>query len=161
MFKLYKREQDGTVSAYHEVWAEPQNRRLVEHWGQLGEKGQTRTHRVKFFGSLEKQVDGLLSVPRQAGYGELDVSDHSVLLVEYAIDGDGTEDDVEKRHELEDLLNETLGWTGLGYCDGGSIGSGTMEAICFVVDVDQAKSVISDALEDTPFEDYSRIYQED
>lgn len=50
-----------------------------------------------------------------------------VLLVEYVVEGMGAEADLEKRHELEDILNESLGWSGLGHCDGGSIGSGTME----------------------------------
>lgn len=42
--------------------------------------------------------------------------------------------DLKKRTRLEDHLNELLGWTGLGHCDGGSIGSGTLEACCLVVD---------------------------
>lgn len=161
MIKLYKREPGGAVSAYHEVWAEPRNRRLIEHWGPLGEKGETRAHRAKILRPLEAQFDDLLAAPRQAGYAEVDIEDHSVLLVEYAVDGFGTEDDLEKRHALEDLLHEVLGWTGLGECDGGSIGSNTMEAACFVVDFPLAKAVIAEALQDTPFADYSRIYREE
>ncbi len=57
-------------------------------------------------------------------------------------------------------MNETLGWSGLGHCDGGSIGSGTMEVCCFVVDFDIAKSVIEADLKSTEFDDYSRIYDE-
>jgi hypothetical protein len=63
-------------------------------------------------------------------------------------------------HELEDRMNETLGWTGLGNCDGGSIGSGTMEVCCFVVDFKIAKHVIEEDLKNTRFADYSRIYDE-
>jgi len=57
-------------------------------------------------------------------------------------------------------MNETLGWTGLGACDGGSIGSGSMEVCCFVVDFNAAKQVIEADLEGTEFGDYSRIYDE-
>lgn len=57
-------------------------------------------------------------------------------------------------------MNETLGWTALGVCDGGSIGSGTMEACCFVVDFDTAKRVIVADLEHTGFSDFNRIYNE-
>jgi hypothetical protein len=57
-------------------------------------------------------------------------------------------------------MNEVLGWTGLGHCDGGSIGSGTMEVCCMVVDVDIATRVIESDLKNTEFEDYSRIYEE-
>jgi hypothetical protein len=69
------------------------------------------------------------------------MDDHDILLVEYPIDGMGTGDDLKKRHRLEDRMNETLGWTGLGMCDGGSIGSGSMEVCNYVVDFEVAKAV--------------------
>jgi hypothetical protein len=82
------------------------------------------------------------------------------LLVEYPVDGMGNAKDVDKRHRLEDKLNEVLGWTGLGHCDGGSIGSGTMEACCYVADFEVAAAVIRKALIGTEFADFSRIYDE-
>ena len=160
MFKLYKRDDTGKIAGYHEAWAEPERRRIVEHWGMLGTEGETAVHRIWFFGSLEKQFNSILDPARELGFTEVEISDHVVLLVEYRIDDFGSEDDVDKRHALEDRLNEVLGWTGLGHCDGGSIGSGTMEAACFVVDFELARSVIADALKGGEFEDYSRIYQE-
>lgn len=60
----------------------------------------------------------------------------SFLEVEDVIDGFGTERDLDKRHRLEDHINEVLGWTDHGHVDGGSIGSKTMEAGCTVCDVD-------------------------
>ena len=57
-------------------------------------------------------------------------------------------------------MDEVLGWTGLGHCEGGSIGSGTMEVCCFVVDFDIAKKVIETKLKDTEFADYTRIFDE-
>lgn len=73
----------------------------------------------------------------------------------------GSGADLEKRHRLEERMNGTLGWTGLGHCDGGSIGSGTMEVCCLVVDFDIAKRVIEADLKDTEFSNYTRIYCED
>jgi hypothetical protein len=67
---------------------------------------------------------------------------------------------LDKRHRLEDRLDDTLGWTGLGAVDGGSIGSGTMEVCAFVVDFDLAKKVIEADLAGTEFADYTRIYDE-
>ncbi len=160
MFKLYKRDDTGRIIAYHEAWAEPDRRRIVEHWGILGEPGQSETYRIKLLGSLERQFDGILDPVREEGFEELEDSDFKCLIVEYKIDGFGTEDDLTKRHALEDRLNEILGWTGLGHCDGGSSGSDSMEAACFVVDVDLATSVIKDALNEGEFSNYSRIYQE-
>ena len=89
------------------------------------------------------------------------MDDHDILLIEYKIEGMGNSLDLDKRHELEDKMNETLGWTGLGMCDGGSIGSGTMEVCCFVVDFDTAKKIIETDLADTKFSDFTRIFKED
>ena len=77
------------------------------------------------------------------------------MLIEYPVDGMGTTKDLDKRHKLEERMNETLGWTGLGNCDGGSMGSGTMEVCCFVVDFKIAKRVIEEDLKSTKFGDYS------
>ena len=82
-------------------------------------------------------------------------------MIEYPVDGMGTSADLEKRHRLEDRMNETLGWTGLGMCDGGSIGGGTMEVCCVVVDFDVAKRVIEDDLSNSEFRDYGNIYREE
>ena len=73
----------------------------------------------------------------------------------------GTPEDVEKRTRLQDRMNDFLGWIGLGHCDGGSIGSGTMEVCCFVIDFDIAKSLIEENLVGTEFANYTRIYDED
>jgi len=76
------------------------------------------------------------------------------------VEGMGTPEDIEKRTRLQDRMDSILGWTGLGHCDGGSIGSGTMEVCCFVIDFDTAKNVITQNLKDTEFADYLRIYNE-
>jgi hypothetical protein len=47
---------------------------------------------------------------------------------------------------VESYLNEQLGWFGLGFCDGGSIGSGSMEAACPVVDFDIAATALAPEL---------------
>ena len=72
----------------------------------------------------------------------------------------GSMTDLDKRHRLEERMDQTLGWTGLGHCDGGSIGTGTMEVCCLVVDFDIAKRVIEADLKNTEFGDYTRIYRE-
>ena len=72
----------------------------------------------------------------------------------------GTAEDLEKRYRLQDRMDKTMGWTRLGSCDGGSIGSGTMEVCDFVVDFELAKTVIENDLRGTEFENYTRIYDE-
>jgi len=55
----------------------------------------------------------------------------------------GDEQDLTKRYAVEARMNEALGWTGLGRCAGSSIGSGTMEVCCLVIDFNIANRVIA------------------
>ena len=158
MIKLYKREADGTWR-YHEAWQNGEQ--VTEHWGQLGTRGESKKHRVLRGSDEESNLEAVLAEARARGFAEVDEEDHRCLLVEYAVDGMGHGRDVDKRHALEARLNELLGWTGLGHCDGGSIGSGTMEACCFVIDFVVARQVIEQDLRGTELGDYTRIYDED
>lgn len=156
MIKLYKRMDDGGLG-YHEAWAS--NGEVTEHWGIAGTVGESRAHRMQS-GDEEREVERVLEAARRVGYQEIDPDDQRTLLVEYRVEGMGTVDDHDKRVRLEAHLDEALGWTGLGHCDGGSIGSGTMEACCFVVDFALAKAVVEDSLRGTEFGDYERIHDE-
>lgn len=160
MIRLYKRDETGKPAAYHEAWIEPHNKRIVEHWGYLGDAGDTATHRIKILGSLEKQFTGVLQPARELGFEELSDGELSALVVSYPVKGQGTDADHDKRDDIQDALNEKLGWTGLGHCDEGRIHAGAMEICCRVVDVDLAKKVITEALDGSEFADYSSIYQE-
>lgn len=105
---------------------------------------------------IQKEIDRLVS----DGYRTMAIEDHFILLIEYEINGFGNEQDLDKRHRLEERMNNTLGWVGLGYGDGGSIGSGTMEACNYIVDFVVAKKIIENNLKGTKFENYTRIYDE-
>jgi hypothetical protein len=156
MIKLYKRIK--RVLRYHEAWAH--GAKITEHWGTIGERGETAEHKRNKKLSVEKDLEQVLSKPLAEGFEPIDLDDHAILVIEYAIEGMGTTKDLDKRHALEDRMNETLGWTGLGHCDGGSIGSGTMEVCCFVVNFEIAKRVLETELKGTKFGDCSRIYDE-
>jgi hypothetical protein len=126
----------------------------------LGQKGESKILRSSFFKKAEtiiqKEIDELLA----RGFHPFNDDEHFTLMIEYSVNGMGAESDIQKRQRLENRMNETLGWTGLGHCDGGSIGSGTMEVCNFVVDYDIAKSIIENDLRDTEFSNYTRIYDE-
>lgn len=158
--KLYRISDEGNGKEYWETWEEASGCHRV-HWGELGTVGESKIVSSTFMRTavrvIQKEIDERLS----RGFRPISPEDHAVLMIEYQIDGMGSEDDLSKRHELEDRMNETLGWTGLGACDGGSIGSGTMEVCNFVVDFDLAKRVIEEDLANTEFADYTRIYRED
>ena len=157
MLKLYRFTDDK--KEYWETWESGKGSHTV-HWGVLGTKGESKTVKSSLMSKAEKviqsEIDGLVS----QGYRPIDLEDHFTLMIEYAVDEMGSKDDVEKRHRLESRMNETLGWTGLGACDGGSIGSGTMEVCCYVVDFEIARSVIEADLSGTEFGNYTRIFDE-
>jgi hypothetical protein len=156
MLKLYKRS--GASLHYHEAWESEGN--IIEHWGVVGDRGDQRSQKIRRGLSEEEAIESVLQKSRADGFEEIDLSDHATILIVYPVLGMGSPKDLEKRHALEDRMNETLGWTGLGNCDGGSIGSGTMEACCMVVDAEVAKRVIADDLKSTPFADYAEIIEE-
>ncbi|MEL6723518.1 MAG: hypothetical protein AAFP81_08970 [Pseudomonadota bacterium] len=160
MIRLYKRDENDTVAAYHEAWIEPQNRRIVEHWGYLGDSGETATHRIHILGSLERQFDGVLEPARALGFSELPESAFATLIVAYDVRGVDPDEAKDKQEDIEEALNEKLGWTGLGYCDDGRLSAQALEICCRVVNVDLARKVISESLDGSVFSDYSRIYQE-
>jgi hypothetical protein len=157
VLKLYKRTPQN--SEYWETWDDGKGTHTV-HWGTLGTQGQTRDVKSSLFrraeASIQKEIDGLIA----QGYSQVEDEEHATLLIEYSVEGMGTPADLDKRHRLEELMSHTLGQTGLGWCDGGSIGSGSMEVCCYVVDFDLAKRVIERALVDTEFSDYARIVEE-
>ncbi|AGP76879.1 hypothetical protein I633_02885 [Alteromonas mediterranea 615] len=156
MLKLYK--FTDTKKEYWETWDNDDGSHTV-HWGELGTNGQSKE--VK--GSLLKKPEKIIQkeVDEMVSNGFRPIEEEYTLLIEYEVEGMGTKEDVEKRHRLQDRMNETLGWAGLGHCDGGSIGSGTMEVCNYVVDFEVAKSVIEQNLKDTEFENYTRIYDEE
>lgn len=157
MQKLYK-SKDGRVVAYHEAWIDDGH--VVEHWGLLGTRGNSESYSPDEWLSDGEAIQQALEEAREAGYEPIDIEDHRVLVLEYRVEGMGSPADLTKRHQLQDRMAETLGWMGLGHCDGGSIGSGTMEVCCLVVDFDIARRVIHEDLKGTRFGDYSRIYDE-
>jgi hypothetical protein len=129
--------------------------------GIVGQSGEHKEVNGGLFSNFRKTVQTEIDEKLKEGYAEFDEDKMAFLEVEYKIDGFGTDQNLDKRHRLEDHLNELLGWTGLGHVEGGSIGSETMEAGCVVVDFDVAKKVIESDLKNTEFGDYSRIFRMD
>lgn len=149
----------GNPQRYWEYWDNEDGSHTV-HWGELGTEGESTVIKRRLLTSSRSQVLKLEKEFKSEGYEEIDFDDQHVLLIEYTVDGFGNAGDLNKRHSLESYMNEVLGWTGLGHCDGGSIGSDTMEVCCFVVDYEMARQVVIERLRETEFSDYSRIYQE-
>jgi hypothetical protein len=158
MIKLYKNISEKLH--YWEAWIEEGNKCVVEHWGVVGERGEFINHPLPKKYKEAELLRFILAKALDDSYEPFDDDDLETLVVEYLLDGFGTSTDLDKRNRLDDRLNETLGWTGVGHVDGGSIGSGSMELACCVVNFEIAKKVIEDDLKLTDFSDFSRIYSE-
>jgi len=158
MKKLYRFNEGKNAYFYDEAWLSGEE--IIEHVGQVGHRGRTVSHPIDPALSEEVNLLRVLGPGLRGGFDEVPMEKHKTLIIEYEVDGHGNPADLDKRHSVEQQMNETPGWTGLGHCDGGSIGSGSMEVCCFVVDFEVAKRVIEDDLRGTDFANYSRIYEE-
>lgn len=157
MLKLYK-EIDGRLH-YWETWDEDEGRSFI-HWGIVGQLGDTNIVTPENTPNYKQAIQDEITEKKVEGFKEVEKEKMMYLEIEYRIEGDGFGrlDDLDKRHRLERRLDEILGWTGLGHVDGGSIGGGTMEVGCLVVDFAIAKKVVETVLKHTEFNNYSRIF---
>jgi hypothetical protein len=145
LLKLYKR--DGDTMLYWEAWDE--NDDIVVHFGELGQMGETTTIPLPEFEPPETAIIRQAEEARAAGFAEIEHEDLFELVVQYPVKDMGTPDDVEFAAQVEDLLNDVLGWTGLGHCDGHDIGSDTLNVYAYVVDPNLALEPLVKELTET------------
>lgn len=142
---------------YWKTWNKDPKTAMV-HWGKVGSKGQTKEVKSSFFKSHTSKIRKEFEQQCTNGYAAFDEAYYKPLEIEYKIEGFGTEQDLDKRHRLEEKLDLIMFWTGLGHTNGGSIGSGTMEVGCSVVDFEIAKKTLVMHLKNTEFDNYTRIF---
>lgn len=147
MFKLYRR--DGTGLAYREAWADKEA--VVEHWGICGEIGSTRQHPAADDAEKRELLVALKKQAAVAGFSSISFADHGKIVARKPTVEARWEADLDLRYELQDALDRELGWTGLGHCDGGSTGGGSMEVFCFVVDIEAGLAAVNRQLANPRF----------
>lgn len=157
MEKLYRRV--GEAVHYQEAWVD--GGLLYHHWGVIGERGKHTTRPLRMLERRKSAIRHALAEARRDGYKPMDLDDHATLIIEFRVDGFGSDGDLDRRHALQERIDDLLGWTGIGHCDGGSAGGDTMEVCCYVVDFDIAKQLIERDLVGSQFSDYSRVYREE
>lgn len=135
MIKLYKRKPDGLH--YWEIWQD--GAELVTHWGAVGTMGESKNAKLKRGEDVETAMERAAEAVLREGFSELEPEFE--LAIQFKCDGFGTPADLDKRHQIEQWMNNALGWTGLGHCDGGDIGSGTANIFSYVVDGKLAAAV--------------------
>jgi len=138
VLKLYKKEEDKTL--YWEAW--PEGEEIVIHFGVLGQQGETTNIPLPEFEPPETAITKHAEEARSAGFAEVEQEELFEVIVQYRIEADGDENDLETAYQVEEVLNEALGWSGLGHCDGSDVGDGTLNVYCYVVDAKVASEVI-------------------
>lgn len=131
MIKLYKTKGKETID-YWEAW---ENQGIVTvHHGVVGDTGESRDIRVSGERDAASIIDEEAAAPRRDGFCELPADKQISFVIQYRLNTWGSAEDLDQRYAVEHVMNECLGWTGNGHCDGGDIGSGSINIFCFVVD---------------------------
>ena len=156
--KLYKRV--GEEMHYREAWIEPEHHIVTQHEGICGTRGSTKRTGGGTQLGARALFDRFIATAKSDGFRRISECRMQWLIVEYAVHGMGTSANLKRRHSIERLVDSELGWHGLGHCDGGSIGSGTMEIACLVVDFDKAKATLERTLAVSEFPDTLRIFRQ-
>jgi hypothetical protein len=143
MRKLYK-SLDGVLH-YLETW----NREgvAVIHSGRVGDRGTTRELRPEPGENAEAVMSRELAGGERQGYSPIKAEDHASVVVQYSVEDWETDEALGLRHTVEEILNDALGWSGNGHCDGGDISRKTINVWCKVVDLESAKQTIISALQ--------------
>ena len=154
MLKLYRR--DGSDFQYWEAW-DAGNGTVVTHEGVVGQRGTDSAHKVPRRKKPDAFIGELAREPAKNGFAPLPEEDHAEMIVQFKTADSGTVDDLDFRSNVEGLLNETLGWTGNGHCDGGDIGSGTINVFSEVVVPAEAVAATRAALQERGWLDQAVI----
>ncbi|MCC2455177.1 hypothetical protein [Bacillus cereus] len=154
MIKLIKQEKDKLL--YWEIWEEDK-KTLIVHCGCVGDTGEMYEIELYPFQRVEKEMKELADEHLADGYKELDEDELIEFVLQYDYKDNQLEAALEKRQQVQEIMDEALGWSGNGHCDGGDIGSGTINVFTFVIDVDKALQTTLDELENQQLLDGVKI----
>lgn len=141
---------------YWEVWEEDE-KTLIVHCGCVGDTGEMYEIELYPFQRVEKEMKELADEHLADGYKELDEEELIEFVLQYDYAENQLEEALEKRHQVQEIMDEALGWSGNGYCDGGDIGSGTINIFTFVIDVDKALQTTLEELKNQQLSDGVKI----
>jgi hypothetical protein len=153
MLKLYKVIENQLH--YWETWETGKNSGLI-HKGIAGDRGKDQEVATDYRNVIDRELERLV----KEGYDEIPPEDMDSLLIEFKAVKPSGKTAAEHWERLEELLDNALGWAGLGHCEGTATEeNGMMTVLCEVVDFDLAAEHIKAGLVDTEFKDYERVYQ--
>jgi hypothetical protein len=152
MLKLYKVIENQLH--YWETWETGENSGLI-HKGIAGDRGKDQEVKTDYRNVIDRELERLV----KEGYDEILPEDMDTLLIEFKPKGATAKTAPEHWERLEELLDNGLGWVGLGHCEGTEEENGIMTVVCEVVDYSLAAAYIKAGLDDSEFKDYERVYQ--
>ncbi|WP_290719279.1 MULTISPECIES: hypothetical protein [Exiguobacterium] len=147
MIQLTKQGDSGTL--YQTIYTE--GCLIVQHQGIVGawvRAEDVRQMRVSRFKRLGVQILQLVEEFERQGYREVNETDYTELVVQFPYDEGQAEAALERRHMMEEMIDEGLLHTGNGYCEGGDIGSGTTNIFYHVLDVEAVVSLIFEGIKE-------------
>jgi hypothetical protein len=109
--------------------------------GRVGEPLETRKFSLKERGQASLILKEVEKV-EAAGFKPREMEEYVQIVIHYRLERWGSVQDHERRVAIEDRMTDCLTRTGLGFCDGGDIGSGTINIFCEVVDAAIAEPII-------------------
>lgn len=109
--------------------------------GKVGETAEIRKYSMKDPRQASEIIKAVERVEKQ-GFTAREMDDFIQIVIHYRLARWGSSEDHARRVRIEELMNDCLVPTGLGYCDGGDIGSGTINIFCEVVDAAAAEPII-------------------
>lgn len=141
MVKLYKKKNDAIY--YFEIWANEDNS-ITIHKGRLGEIGNIENILgCNYDQALSFEILQISQKYRVEGYD--DYANLIELIIQYPIKEGQISPDIQ---QVEDNLNNCLGWTGNGHCESCDLFDGIATLYCYVIDKDIAVETIVDSLEE-------------
>jgi hypothetical protein len=127
LVKLYKVE-NGILN-YWEIWDTDTS--LFIHSGELGDTGESKTLQIKP-NKLKNIADQQIQNKIDEGYFHLDDDQLNDLIIQF--EAYESAEDLNFREAIQNIINQTLGWTGNGHSINADIGNGKINIFSNVID---------------------------
>ena len=154
-FRLYRR--DGGHLHYRWAWFDQKAGVVVAISGLCGQRDEVTRYPGRDLGAARELIGRFESKARTDGYKPVSASRMVNLVVIWRLPDTHPRGALDRRHAIEEFLDAETCWLGLGYCDGGDIGSGEMTVFCFVVNFPVAKVALAQALSAAGYGDFAEI----
>lgn len=164
MLRLYKKDEQGKLD-YAEYWI--YEGKATVHYGKVGEIGQVEEIEDDFNTEEEKAMFREFFIKKfsSQGFEEIDEDAKYFVVIQYPLKSfSGTKRDRWLKDKVTSILDEELGWKGLGFVDGFDIGvmlnkdrdKFALNIFCIVVDEEIAIDTIKNVLKKNKC-DYEKI----